>query len=173
MNDEIIFDINNLISGGITQKLENADLNEQITILISLVDFLYNFTAVEIEDIRKFYFEKTKSVEYKAPYLSDEDKKLIFDYSVHYPDLKGIRNLINGLCRNFSRDSTVNRALADINKAEAEIKLKDKDSKAMLFENLVFDDDKPPEEKVRKRRNLNTTLAMMKKVKEKNSKAVK
>lgn len=139
MDDEIIFDINNLISGLIVQKLENADLNEQVGILINLVDFLYNFTGTEIEDIKKFYFEKTKTMEYEAPYLSEEDKEFIFNYSKYYPDLKSIKNLINGLCRNFSRENTVNKALADINKAEAKIKSKDEASKTAASENhLIF-----------------------------------
>lgn len=164
--EEDIFDINNLISETVEEKLSSADFEGKVKILIDLVDFRYNFSGDVVDDINEFYFNATQRRDYNSVLLCSEEKQFIYEYAKYFPDFNKVKRLINGLCNECFKENTIKKASDDIKRLKRESQQKEEEAKTAASENHTFDDSKPPIEKVRKRRNLNTTLAMMKKVKD-------
>ncbi|MCD7905021.1 MAG: hypothetical protein LUG24_05490, partial [Clostridiales bacterium] len=146
--EEDVFDINNLISEAVEEMLQDADLEGKVKILINLIDFRYNFSGEIVDDISEFYFNATQRRDYEPVPLGDEEKDFVYKYVKYFPDVNAAKRLINGLCNEHFKDSTLKKASEDIERLERENRQKIKEAETMLFENLVFDDDKPPEEKV-------------------------
>lgn len=147
---DILFNINNLISPSIKQKIESCiTLGEKVEILFRLTEFTHYFLPAEVEEIRSYWFEKTGE-QYEDIYLTEDDKEFIREYLQCFPDFEKAKKLINGLCFTATYDECIAKAQYEMDKFKSEQLKEALEKSNTLRTHLRFDDDTAPTDKAKK-----------------------
>jgi len=138
---EILFNINNLISPKMQERLNNCfTINEKVEVLFRLTEFTTYFSAAEADEIQAYWFQKTGEP-YEAIYLTEDDKEFIREYLQYFPDLGKVKNIINGICTSATYDDCIAKAQFEIEKKKNEQLREALDKSKTIHTNLRFDDD--------------------------------
>lgn len=138
---EVLFNINNLISPKIRDKLNNCiTIIEKIEILFRLTEFISYFNPDEISEIKTYWLEKTGEA-FTAIYLTEDDKEFVREYSHYFPDLNKVKELINGLCNKLTYDDCIASAQAEMEQVRNEQLQEAIDKSQKIHTDLKFDDD--------------------------------
>ncbi len=138
---EILFNINNLISPSVEQKLDNClTLGEKVEILFRLTEFTHYFLPVEADEIKNYWLEKTGE-QYEDVYLTEDDKEFIREYLQCFPDLEKVKKLINGLCFSATYDDCLAKAQYEMEQFKSKQIKEALEKSNTLRTNLRFDDD--------------------------------
>lgn len=138
---ELLFNINNLISPKIQDKLNNCiTLGEKAEILFRLTEFINHFSPDEVDEIKAYWLEKTGE-QYEDIYLTGDDKEFIREYLQCFPDLEKVKKLINGLCFTATYDECIAKAQYEMEQFKSEQLREALDKSKTLHTNLHFDDD--------------------------------
>ncbi|MCD7905503.1 MAG: hypothetical protein LUG24_08055 [Clostridiales bacterium] len=115
MGNEVLFDINFLISPIIEEKLNNiSSLAEKLDLLFSLLDFYHaDFTHDEKMGIEYFYAEQSGSMDMQAVTsvtLTDDEKDFIKEYAACFSDFDGAKRLFNEICNEETKEKSIDEA---------------------------------------------------------------
>lgn len=141
MVSELLFNINNLISPKMQERLDNCfTINEKAETLFRLTEFTSYFSAEEVDEIQAHWLQKTGEP-YEAVYLTEDDKEFIREFLQYFPDLEKVKNLINGICTSATYDDCIAKAQFEIEKKKTEQLREAFDKSKTIHTHLRFDDD--------------------------------